>query len=164
MNIYKHYRIIKMSKTVKNTRKSQKTRKVLQMPKSISHTNKLKSRIIKMFLGMLTTVKLYHWKTYSYAQHKATDELYAKLNEHIDTFVEIMLGKDENRFSLLNKRIDIMDYSSKKDLKARVYAFRSFLTHMSKSLDSTQDSDLLNVRDEILGDINQFLYLMTFTK
>jgi hypothetical protein len=153
-----------MSKTVKNTRKSKKTRKVLQTHKNISHTNPQKSRIIQMFLGMLNTVKLYHWKTFSYAQHKATDELYAKLNEHIDTFVEIMLGKDENRFSLLNKKIDIIDYSSKNDLKARVYAFRGFLTNMSKSMDPVQDSDLLNVRDEILGDINQFLYLMTFTK
>ena len=30
--------------------------------------------------------------------------------------------------------------------------------------DSKRDSDLLNVRDEILGDINQFLYLLTFDK
>lgn len=146
-----------MAKSVKRTRKTQNTRKVL-------HTNQQKSRIIQVFLGMLNTVKLYHWKTYSYAEHKATDDLYAKLNEHIDTFVEIMLGKDENRFSLLSKKLPLLNYSSKKDLKARVYAFRGFLTQMSKVMDPTQDSDLLNVRDEILGDINQFLYLMTFTK
>jgi hypothetical protein len=146
-----------MTKTIKRMRKTQNTRKVL-------HTNKQKSRIIHVFLGILNTVKLYHWKTYSYAEHKATDDLYAKLNEHIDTFVEIMIGKDENRFSSLNKKLALIDYSSKKDLKARVYSFRNFLTQMSKVLDPVQDSDLLNVRDEILGDINQFLYLMTFTK
>ena len=31
--------------------------------------------IVIMFLRMLNTVKLYHWKTISYPQHKATDEL-----------------------------------------------------------------------------------------
>ena len=39
-------------------------------------TNKYtQQRIVTMFLQMLNTVKLYHWKTSSYAQHKATDEL-----------------------------------------------------------------------------------------
>ena len=50
-------------------------------------------KIVTMFLQMLNTVKLYHWKTTSYSQHKATDELYSNLNENIDSFVEIMLGK-----------------------------------------------------------------------
>ena len=54
-------------------------------------SNEIKSRIVQTFLEMLNTVKLYHWKTHSYAQHKATDELYSKLNENIDTFVEILL-------------------------------------------------------------------------
>ena len=33
---------------------------------------------------------------------------------------------------------------------------------MNETFDSKIDSDLLNVRDEILGAINQFLYLLTF--
>jgi DNA-binding ferritin-like protein len=122
------------------------------------------SMVIHAFLGMLNTVKLYHWKTYSYAEHKATDKLYDKLNDHMDTFVEIMLGKDESRFSLLNEKIKLLNYASVKDFKARVYAYRTFLINMGEVFDPAEDSDLLNVRDEILGDINQFLYLMTFTK
>ena len=31
---------------------------------------------------MLNTIKLYHWKTYSYATHKATDDLYSKIGEN----------------------------------------------------------------------------------
>jgi len=148
------------TKNNKNTRKmapARGTRKVL-------HTNKIKSRIIQVFLGILNTVKLYHWKTYSYAEHKATDELYARLNKDIDKFVEILLGKDETRFSMLNKQTTLLDYNLKQDFKQRIYAFRGFLVNMSNVLDPKQDSDLLNVRDEILADINQFLYLMTFDK
>lgn len=147
------------SQTIKNHKKNKnnKTRKQ-------GLANPLKSKIIEIFLGMLNTVKIYHWKTYSYAQHKATDELYAKLNEHIDQFVEILLGKDESRFNLLAKAMPVFEYNKTKDFKARVYFYRNFLIQMSETLDSKRDTDLLNIRDEILGDINQFLYLMTFTK
>ena len=126
--------------------------------------NPAKSKIIEIFLGMLNTVKLYHWKTYSYSQHKATDELYTKLNEHVDSFVEVLLGKDESRISVLSKSNPLLDYKHTKDFKARIFFYREFLIKMNTVLDSNRDTDLLNIRDEILGDINQFLYLMTFTK
>jgi len=110
-------------------------------------------------------VKLYHWKTQSYAAHKATDELYKNLNENIDTFVEILLGKDESRVTLLEKKGEIIDAKNKQDFKQHIYEFREFLIRdINMHFDSKRDSDLLNVRDEILGNINQFLYLMTFDK
>jgi len=121
-----------------------------------------KSHLVKVFLEMLNMVKLYHWKTRSYAQHKATDELYEKLNSNIDTFIEVLLGKDESRIKMMEKNIDLIDSSNVKDFKKRVYEYREFLINMSRYFDSKRDSDLLNIRDEILGSINQFLYLMTF--
>ena len=124
--------------------------------------NKKKSHIVRIFLEILNEVKLYHWKTRSYAQHKATDELYEKLNGHIDTFIEVLLGKDESRIKMVEKRIELIDYSRGSDFKERIYEYREFLIDMSRYFDSRKDSDLLNIRDEILGDINQFLYLMTF--
>jgi DNA-binding ferritin-like protein len=126
--------------------------------------NDSKSHIVRIFIEMLNTVKLYHWKTKSFAQHKATDELYSNLNEHIDTFIEILLGKDESRIRMMEKKIDLLDSSNTTEFKMRVYEYRDFLIDMTNYLDSKKDSDLLNVRDEILGDINQFLYLMTFDK
>ena len=47
----------------------------------------LESNMVAMFLQMLNTTKLYHWKTKSFAQHKATDELYSNLNSTIDKYV-----------------------------------------------------------------------------
>jgi DNA-binding ferritin-like protein len=109
-------------------------------------------------------VKLYHWKTHSFAQHKATDELYSKLNENIDTFMEILLGKDESRVYLPNQRIDLLDYSDVEHFKARIQGYRKYLISMNETFHHRRDSDLLNVRDEILGNINQFIYLLTFNK
>jgi DNA-binding ferritin-like protein len=47
---------------------------------------KFQKEITVIFFEILLMIKLYHWKTTSYATHKATDELYSKLNENIDRF------------------------------------------------------------------------------
>ena len=120
------------------------------------------ARIVKMFFEMLNTVKLYHWKTYTFSQHQATDELYKRLNEHIDKFVEILLGKDETRIKQLDKKINLINTESVGAFKTKIYQYREFLIDMTGIFSSKTDSDLLNVRDEILGDLNQFLYLLTF--
>jgi hypothetical protein len=107
---------------------------------------------------------LYHWKTRSYAQHKATDQLYEELNTHIDTFIETLLGKDDSRIQFIEKEIRLLDESQTSDFKTRIHEYRAFLINMNQYFDSRKDSDLLNIRDEILGNINQFLYLLTFDK
>jgi len=160
-------------KNKKNKSKKQRTRSVYKRggtKKSVringkyNINNREKSNIIKMFLQLLNMVKLYHWKTHSFAQHKATDELYERLNENIDKFVETLLGKDQSRVKMLEKRIDLTDSDNLKDFKSKIFEYRTFLTDMNMFFDSKKDSDLLSVRDEILGDINQFLYLLTFDK
>jgi DNA-binding ferritin-like protein len=164
-----------MSKTRLHKRKNKKytkTTKFLPKLKSVTRTNKQNSHLVKVFFEMLNMVKLYHWKTHSFAQHKATDELYQSLNEHIDKFIEILLGKgtktsgygDEERIKMMEKRIDLIDSKNVKDFKSRMFEYRNFLTDFNMHFDSKHDTDLLNIRDEILGDINQFLYLMSFDK
>jgi DNA-binding ferritin-like protein len=123
--------------------------------------------ILITFLEMLNTVKLYHWKTHSYAQHKATDDLYSKLNDTIDSFVEIMLGKTGSRVNLSGtKSIKLSDFNNVYNFKKEVEKYKLFLINMSKDslINVSSNSDLLNVRDEILGNLNQFTYLLTFNK
>ena len=131
-------------------------------PKGIN--NQKKSHLVRIFLEMLNVIKLYHWKTRSFSQHKATDELYARLNEHIDKFVEVLLGKDQSRINMVEKNIELLDTSSTKEFQTRVFQYRGFLTDLDRYFDRKKDTDILNIRDEILGDINQFLYLLTFDK
>lgn len=154
----------KQTKSRKYSKKSshKKTAKRSKSNKKFSNVNN--SHIVKVLLELLNMVKLYHWKTRSFAQHKATDELYAKLNEHIDTFVEVLLGKDERRINMTTKEMDLLDESNTTEFKQRIYEYRNFLIEMDRYFDSTRDTDLLNIRDELLADVNQFLYLMTFDK
>jgi hypothetical protein len=118
-----------------------------------------------VFFEMLLMVKLFHWKTYSYATHKATDKLYAKLNEDIDSFIEVLLGKTGVRIDLTGqKNIRLIDLTSPEALKREIEAFKGYLVSLSsnKAMKTMSNTDLFNIRDTILGDMNQFLYLLTF--
>ena len=161
-------RMKKTHTTKRRTVKGDRVRRAKTLkhrPSPVRHMNAAKkSRIVRTFIEILNTVKLYHWKTRSYAQHKATDELYERLNETIDKFVETLLGKDESRVAMIEKQMSPMDSENEKDFKKRIYAFRKFLTELDLHFDAKQDSDLLSIRDEILSNVNQFLYLMTFNK
>jgi len=126
------------------------------------------SSFIPMFMNMLNTVKLYHWKTTSYSTHKATDHLYTDLNNQIDGFVEILLGKPEftikKRNSLLDiKLIKMKNYNNNEAFKKEIEVYKNFLINLSnnKSFNIPANADLINKKDEILGTLNQFLYLLT---
>lgn len=133
------------------------------------HTKSLMNKeqtIVLTFIEMLNTIKLHHWKTMSYATHKATDDLYSKLNENIDTFVEIMLGKNGSRINLTNvKSNPICDFSNSSDFLKKMEHYKRFLVDMNDTFPtgSNEHTDILNVRDELLGNLNQFMYLMTFS-
>ena len=148
-----------------NGMKPRKTRKqCVGGAKRNQYANSAKSHLVSVFLEMLNMVKLYHWKTHSYAQHKATDDLYSSLNANVDKFIEVLLGKDPKRIKMMEKKIQLIDPVNVTDFKSRIYEYREFLTDMNLHFNETRDSDLLSIRDDLLADINQFLYLMTFRK
>jgi DNA-binding ferritin-like protein len=130
-----------------------------------SSAQKFQQEITVKFMEMLIMIKLYHWKTHSYATHKATDDLYTKLNGNIDTFMEVLFGKTQIRTNLLNcRKISLIDLTSHEQLKREIEKYKSYLINLSNNslLLNMTNTDLLNIRDEILGDLNQFLYLLTF--
>ena len=126
--------------------------------------NDKKSQIVRTFIEMLNTVKLYHWRTYSYSEHKATDELYDSLNKNIDRFVEVLLGKDQSRVKIMEKRIELLDFDSNIPFKNKMLEYRQYLMDMNIVFNEKRDSDLLSIRDDIVSDLDQTLYLFTFSK
>jgi len=147
-----------MPKKTRRTRR-QKPRKAYSLKRRPMN----KMRVVHTFLTMLHTIKLYHWKTHSYAEHKATDELYDKLNGHIDRFIEVWIGKDRARIPAIpNDTYVIHHANSNGQMREKIHKFNRFLMDMERQFPSSFNSDLLNIRDEILADMNQFLYLLTF--
>jgi hypothetical protein len=123
-----------------------------------------KRAIVATFLETLHMIKLYHWNTVSYSQHKATDELHERLTKNTDKFVEVFLGKHGTRLYNMNTKLHLYNIQNAIDLKKRVLEFKHFLIDMTHCLDKDGDTDLLNIRDEMLTDLNQFLYLLTLDK
>ena len=123
-----------------------------------------KSELVKMFLEMLTTIKLYHWNTHSYSRHKATDELHEKLSELVDQFVEVMQGKmfSPNRIRTINSEILAYTPETQPKMVDKILFYIEKLQNLNKYFSTTKDSDLLNIRDEMLAHLNQFLYLFSF--
>jgi hypothetical protein len=120
-------------------------------------------KMIILCLEMLNIVKLYHWKTLKYSEHKATDELYDELNDKIDEFVETFIGKTGKRINLTNvKNMRLVDFNNVDDFKKIIETSKTYLINMSNSpIFSNENTDLLNIRDEILGILNKFTYLLT---
>ena len=121
--------------------------------------------ITVVFFEMLLMVKLFHWKTSSYAAHKATDDLYTKLNANMDSFIEVLLGKTGLRIDLMGtKSIRLIDLSSPESFKREIEAFKGYLVGLNdnSTMKRMSNTDLYNIRDTILGDLNQLLYLLTF--
>jgi len=114
---------------------------------------------IHFFLHLRNQIKLYHWQTRVYARHIATDKILESLDTAIDSFVEIYLGK-YGRTKLSAKQAtftlhNLTDAGATRLLQA---AIKQLYGPMVKGL-KEHDTDLINLRDEIVAQLNQLLYL-----
>lgn len=113
------------------------------------------------FLHLETNIKLYHWMTRSYARHVATDSLHEKILEQTDKFVEVYIGKYK-RPSLQKKDLNItLGNHSDKDILVFLDFAINYLTKDLFKYITDKDTDLVNIRDDILSAINQAKYLYT---
>ena len=120
----------------------------------------MKEELTLKLIQIQTQFKFLHWQTMGDAKHKAYGEIYDSLTENIDKFVEAMMGKQgrvefEPEFSIMFQ--DIKNLSVQNFLDG----ITEFLVGMTEQLDKRYDTDLLNIRDEMLGDINQLKYRLT---
>lgn len=151
---------IESTKSMKLTKSKSKSKSSKKFSNKNMYTPE---KMIILCLEMLNIVKLYHWKTLKYSEHKATDELYDELNDKIDEFVETFIGKTGKRINLTNiKNMRLIDFNNVDDFKKLIENSKTYLINMSNSpIFSIENSDLLNIRDEILGILNKFTYLLT---
>lgn len=121
------------------------------------------SHPIVFFLHFETNVKLYHWLTTSYPRHVASDKLHERLLELSDKFVEVYIGKYQRPiFTKKDLSLATIDTHSDKDIIGFLDKMSVYLTKdIFKYISVEKDTDLVNIRDEILAEINQAKYLFT---
>jgi DNA-binding ferritin-like protein len=116
---------------------------------------------VNFFMTMREQVKLYHWQTKVYSRHKATDEVLEKLDDHIDKYVEVYMGKYRRpKLTARNNTFKLQNLSEGTIVKF----IKQCILYLKKSLPkglNQEDTDLLNIRDEILGELDQLMYLFT---
>jgi len=117
--------------------------------------------IIQFYMILRNGVKLYHWNTKIYSRHKATDQFIENIDKLTDSFVEIYIGR-YGRDKDLGKdmKITLPGFTDKSVINFFEEA-RLWLSEKLPTLISEKETDLLNIRDEILGEVNQALYLFT---
>ena len=115
---------------------------------------------VNLFLGLLAQLKVIHWQTKGFARHKAFDETYGELNDLVDEFMEQAMGK-YGRFKLSDET-NTITLSNLSELKPEqmVSTVVEALIQYTNQFDSV-DTNLLNLRDEMLGLIYKLSYLLT---
>jgi DNA-binding ferritin-like protein len=115
---------------------------------------------VNFLLGLQVQMKINHWQTKGYARHKAFGKFYDSLSDLIDTFIESAMGK-YGRFTLDEETKTIqLSNLSELDMKGVISTVRDAFVQMGEQLDPS-DTDLLNIRDEMLGELNKLSYLLT---
>ena len=116
---------------------------------------------VNFFFNMREQIKIYHWQTHSFSQHKATDELIDALDKATDEYVEVYMGKyGRPKITSRNNTVRVQNMNE----KSMIRFIKSCVDHLQgplvKKLKPT-DTDLFNLRDEILGDLHRVMYLFT---
>lgn len=121
----------------------------------------MSAEISYVFLTLRTQIKIYHWQTLSYARHIASNDLLTKLDTNLDQFIEVYIGKyGRPKFSGKTANIHLSNFHDKDAPELIRNAIYWLENSLSKKLKKT-DTDLLNIRDTIIADLNQVLYLFT---
>ena len=120
----------------------------------------MKEELILKLVQIQNQFRFLHWQTFGDAKHRAYGQIYDVLGDIIDTFTEAMMGKYGRpefgeEFSIMFQDIKVLDMQNFLD------GITEFLVSMSEQLDPKYDSDLLNLRDEILTEVNKLKYLLT---
>ena len=115
---------------------------------------------ITNMLTLQNQLKVFHWQTQkkvgSYAQHVAFGTAYDELGEKIDDFIEIYQGK---KGVLLGKNGFVIKLKNLSDNPESVIdSYVSYLTENIPQALEESDTDLLNLRDEMLAILNQTKY------
>ena len=116
-------------------------------------------KLIAPFLKIQQQLRVFHWQTESYAQHKAFGKAYENLDELIDQFIEVFTGKYGRPKAKFTYNIELKNYDENfvTEIDDAIY----FLIEIAKTLDATADTDLLNIRDEMLSELNRLKYLLS---
>lgn len=115
---------------------------------------------ITKFINLQNQIRIFHWQTKSYSEHKSLGSLYEGLDPLIDEFVEVYFGKNGIRKASETFNVSLANYGDATPVAVIDDAISFLITELPTLLES-EDTELLNIRDEMVALLNQTKYLMT---
>ena len=117
---------------------------------------------IQKILNFNNEIRLHHWGTQSYAAHKALGKLYEGIDPLLDAFAETYMG--------VKGKQELKDFAELKlngpfkiGINSVLDSFEDFLKNELPKEIKPDQTALLNIRDEMLGLIQQTKYLLTLS-
>ena len=104
---------------------------------------------------VLNQLRIDHWQTKSYAEHKALGAAYEQLDGLFDKFVETYYGRESIPSKTTNYSIKIESYNG--NLISSYTTLRTEIVSYLRSI-SNEFNDLKNIIDEIESEFNHLLY------
>lgn len=118
-----------------------------------------KAQLVLFLFQLQIATKMFHWQTMSFANHKTTDKLFGKLSDLFDSFLEKYFGIFGRPALRSNAAVFVENMTKAKYLKLLNAAERYFRGPVDKLI--ANNSELKNIRDEILAEFDQAKYLFT---
>lgn len=116
----------------------------------------------KILLNFQIELRLHHWGTESYAAHKALGKLYEGLDGLIDTFTEAYIGIHGRDSIHEIKSLDFNGPTKTSPIKV-LDSLEDYLMNEVANHVGENQTALLNIRDEMLGLVQQTKYLLTLS-
>jgi len=115
-------------------------------------------------LTILNQLRVFHWQTKSFAEHEAFGKTYDALNALIDEFIEVYQGKYGRIYPVGDEfNVVLVNYSTENVTNTMLKIVDYLTYNLINKEDYSPDinSELLNLRDEMLSNINKLRYLLT---
>ena len=112
---------------------------------------------IKKMMEAQQSIRMHHWLTSSHAEHKALGKAYGGLDDLIDTFVETFIGAKGK--GVLSGISELSLHTEGDCMKVFDMLEEVLRNDIPKDV-GDKETALLNIRDEILGLVQQTKYLL----
>ncbi len=113
-------------------------------------------------LQLQAEMKILHWQTMSYAEHKAFGKFYDRIGDHIDNLIECIQGKYGR---IMIGGIDSIQVSDYNNLKINIFLMDMdtfFTTEIwTCGINKMADTEIVNIVDEIKAELDRLRYLLT---
>jgi len=129
---------------------------------TMNNTKQIKKELNEICMNLLNhqiVMKLFHFQTTTYGAHKASDAYLEKFAGLMDQFLEVAQGI-YGKVSL--SRYAVSGNTHKNEtINTHLNGMISYLKHKINTILSNY-TELINLRDELLSDLEQLKYLLTF--